>query len=324
MLVNEIKQKQVTALKNGAGYEGQSILTINQLQQVSEMWKDRVIALRQMEYHSDRQKKAKISFPCWVPAGVFKTGSVKDESILKYSNLVAIDVDGVDNPGVDMDTVKKTLFELPYVVMVMKSISGMGVFALILVEDGHFTKDYCQYIERLWKQQYGLVIDTKCYNIGRKRFISWDDEVLIKGDDEDVTPWRLKYVAPVKPVTAPQQIYCPRHAVSDDELDKIFEERVKKMIECGFDIGPHWADWMRLGRCFKPFSNGLTLFNELSSKMSAYNPKTFMRDWNAVRNEFDKNHAIAYITLLLNEKCPGWKAKREIEESLFSADQPPI
>ena len=324
MLVQEIKQKQVTALRSGTSYEGQTVLTINQLQQVSEVWKDRVAAVRRMEYHSDRQKKAKKMFPCWTPAGVFAQGSVKDESIIQHSNLVAIDVDGVDNPGVDMDAVKKTLCELPYVVMVMKGISGMGVFALMLVEDGHYTKEYCQYIERLWKQQYGLSIDTKCYNVGRKRFISWDDDALIKGDDVDITPWRLKYVAPVKPVTPFQQLYCPRHVADDDELDKTFEERVKKMIECGFDIGPHWSDWMRLGRCFKPFPNGLALFNELSSKMSAYNPKTFMKDWNAVRDEFDKNHAIAYVTLLLNERCPGWRLNRRVGDSLFFTEQSPI
>ena len=62
MLVHEIKQKQVTALRSGTSYEGQTVLTINQIQQVSEMWKDQVSALRQMEYHSDRQKKVKKMF----------------------------------------------------------------------------------------------------------------------------------------------------------------------------------------------------------------------------------------------------------------------
>lgn len=49
-----------------------------------------------------------------------------------------------------------------------------------------------------------------------------------------------------------------------------------------------------------------------------------MRDWNAVRDEFDKNHAIAYVTLLLNERCPGWRLNRRVEDSLFFTEQLPI
>lgn len=322
--MKEIKQKRVTALRSGVGYEGQSVLTLNQLQQVSELWKDRIIGLRQMEYHSEQQKKAKVSFPCWTPSGVFKNGSVKDNDIIQYSDLVAIDIDGIDNPNTDMDDVKKVLFDLPYVIMVMKSISGKGLFALVLLEDGHHQKEYCQYIERLWKQQYGIEIDRKCYNVGRKRFISWDNQMLMKGDDVDIIPWKLKYIEPVKEVRVQTPLYCPRNTFSEEELDNTFEERVKRMIDCGFDIGPHWSDWMCLGRCFKPFANGFNLFNELSSKMSAYNSKTFLRDWKRIRNDFDKNHAIAYVTWWLNEKCPGWKNKHESVEFKFTTDQPPV
>lgn len=289
-------------------------------------WKDKIEVLRKLTYHSDEQKALKPKYPCWTPAGIFN-GSPKDENIIQYTNLVAIDIDGIDNEGVDMDDLKNKLFDLPYVVFVSKSISAAGVYALVLLEDGKEQESHCRYIERLWRQKFGVEIDTKCYNIGRKRFISYDDDLLIKDDDVDIIPFKLKYVAPIAPTTPQPKVDCSRYKHIDTDLDKEFEKKVDIMIKHHYDVGEHWADWASLGKAFKPFSNGFELFNKLSQTMSAYKPSTIRRDWERFRSDIQtKDHAIAYITKILNEHCPGWKDDyyQKEELTLFSVDQPPI
>lgn len=323
MKVIDIKRLRCSFYENASGekdFRGPISIAID----LGLRWKDKIDVLRGLTYHSEEQKALKPKYPCWTPAGIFN-GSPKDENIIEYTNLVAIDVDGIDNKGVDMDKLKRELFELPYVVFVSKSISAAGVYALVLLEDGHNQESHCRYIERLWRQEYGVDIDKKCYNIGRKRFISYDEDLLMKDDDVDIIPFKLKYITPIQAPNPTPHIDCSRYKHNDDK-DGEFEKKVGLLIKYGFDIGPHWGDWMSFGRCFKPFEKGLELFNEISSKMSAYDSKTFMRDWNKVKCDFDKDHALAYLTFLLNKDCPGWKTDyyQKEELNLFSADQPPI
>lgn len=331
MKVIDIKQVKCTLLGSASGFRDKKYIQkdvfLSEIMGVCVRSKPAVDFVRQYEYHSPSYDAAKAKLPCWIAGGTFPYKKVGDESILTYTNLIVVDIDKKDNPEIDLNELKSRIFELPYVVWVMNSVSGLGFFVVMLVDDGRYTSEYLNYIDKLWKQEYGVEIDRKCFNVGRKRFISYDDNMLIKDDDVDIIPWKLKMK-----ITAPSQpqtwVDCSRYKHDDADLDKEFEKKVDIMIKYHYDVGMHWADWASLGKAFKPFSNGFEMFDKLSRTMTAYDPKTIKGDWKRFRGSIqDKSHAIAYITKILNSECPGWKDdyyRTTDELPLFNVDQPPV
>lgn len=289
----------------------QSTATVQQIIDLGIKWKGKIDILRAMEYHSKEQFDLKVKYPCWIPQGIFEQGNVKDEGIVEYSNLLAIDIDFIDNPNADtIQKIKQEVFEMKSVIFVMTSITGKGIWALLLVEDGRCTSDYLRYIERLFKSKWNVDIDKKCYNIGRKRFISYDDDILIKADDIDIVPWKLKLLEDKEETKQKSTLFDYKQKyVSNIDEDNEFERKVDLLIELGYDCGPHWSDWVTFGRIFKPFNNGKELFERISQKMSAYNPNKFNKDWDRIDDSYikDKGHANAYITTILNKNYSNWK-----------------
>lgn len=309
-----------TVLGSGTGYiyldsqtkYVQNIGTLKDILELGNKWKEQIDILRALPYHSDKQVELKKQYPCWIPQGIFKQGDVHNTGIDIYSNLLAIDIDKIDNPDADIEKIKKEIFNMPQVVLVMKSISGEGLWVLFLVEDGQFTSDYCRYIEKLFAYKYNAEIDKRCYNIARKRFISYDDDILIKSEDTEIIPWKLKLLEQnVKPKSDTLLFDYKQKYVSNIDEDIDFERKVDLLIELGYDVGPHWKDWATFGRIFKPFNNGKELFERISRNMSAYNSKTFNKDWDRIDSKYimSKSHAVAYITTILNKNYSGWKDK---------------
>ena len=289
----------------------QKTATVRQILDLGNKWRNKIDVLRQLPYHSPEQLKLKDNYPCWMPTGIFADGNVKNEGIVVYSNMLAVDIDFIDNPDVNtIINVKNDIFNMKSVIFVMDSISGKGLYALFLVEDGRFTTEYCKYLEVLFKSKYNVIIDDKCYNIGRKRFLSYDDDILIKADDIDIVPWKLKLIED-KPETVKESTlfdYKQKYTSNVDE-DNEFERKVDLLIQLGYDTGEHWIDWAAFGRIFKPFNNGKELFERISQKMSGYNAKKFDKDWARIDDSYinTKDHAIAYITTILNKNYSNWK-----------------
>lgn len=275
--MKDIKKKQFTILGSISGWlnNGQYIQTQGNLEQIIELGnvinKEQIMCLRNMEYHSPEQKAYKQNFPCWFVGGLFPPLKTNDRDIKKLSNVMAIDVDYCDNPDMNKEWLKQTLFELPYTIMVADSISGKGLYQLILVEDGHFTPQYYEYIKKLYKQKYNINVDGVAKNIGRKRFISYDDKLLIKTDDIDIKPWKLK----LQPEQKVQEI---THRICDYKVQKrptntnidLLDKTIKYLVEHGFSVDDFnttekYAVWYYVGCDFHVLSNGLDYFVKFSN-----------------------------------------------------------
>lgn len=247
-------------------------------------YKEPINILRQMEYHSDEQNEYKKKFPSWFVGGTFPFMNTKDEDIITYSNIVAIDIDKKDNPDIDLDEIRKELFDLWYVFGVLYSISGKGIYALVLVEDGHYTKEYYKYLARLWSQKYGLSIDEKCTNIGRKRFISYEDDIdkWIKPDNNDITPWKLKYIEKEQTQPIQTQLFKPNNN------DTLVSKAIWKLLNNGFSIDDfntkdnQYSVWYYVACDFHHFDDGYNMFVRFSQNSSKYNDniKTIDKKYN--------------------------------------------
>lgn len=282
MKTKEILKKQHTMLYTVSGFtNGQYKQIIESLHhllvEIPDMIKDKILELRSLGYGTSSYKEKKKQYPNWIVSGIYPIKEINDNSTVEWSNIIAIDIDKSDNENIDLEDVRKKIFELPYVFAVLKSISGLGLYALILVEDGKYTKEYYKYITKLWNQKYGLNIDTQCNNISRKRFIGYDEEATkwIKPDDEDIIPWKLKYIEPKEEPKKQSILDLPRTFNDNKELVR---KAIWKLLNKGFSIEnmsvqyPYGA-WYHIACDFHHFDDGLDMFIKFSQNSPKYNDK---------------------------------------------------
>lgn len=274
----DILNKQHTLLYTASGYTNGQYKQITEtlhhlLIEIPDMIKDKIFDLRRLGYGTDAYKEQKKLYPNWIVSGTYPFKQINDNSTVEWSNIIAIDIDKSDNEKIDLEAIRKQIFELPYVFAVLKSISGLGLYALVLVEDGRYTKEYYKYISKLWNQKYGLSIDTQCNNISRKRFIGYDEDALkwIKPDETEITEWKLKYIEP-KEQPKKQSILHSNRA-SDNSL---IRKAIWKLLYRGYSIDNmsvqyHYGTWYHIACDFHHFEDGLEMFIKFSQNSSKYN-----------------------------------------------------
>ena len=299
MIVKDILKKEHTFLYTVSGYtKGNYIqikLPLKQLLiDIPEKIKQNIFKLRSLGYGTNQYDEAKKSFPCWIVSGVYPIKQINDNSTLVWSNIIAIDIDKKDNKDKDLDIIRKTLYDLPYVFAVLKSISGQGLYALVLVEEGQYTKEYYKYISKLWNQQYKLNIDTQCNNISRKRFVGYDEyaDMWIKSDETEIEAWKLKYKERKIEEKKNDFIYASKYS-SDNGL---VTKAIWKLLNNGYSIdnmnttpSTRYGTWYHVACEFHHFNDGLDMFIKFSNNSVAYNDKQtdIVKKYNNAKIESD-------------------------------------
>ena len=326
----DILRTQVTVIKTANGYENNiwgkgnpigSIVPLKYvLYELQDICKNQVDYVRSLEYHSDEQKQAKNIVPRYYISGVFdlneyKIGRFPIHDYPKIgSNLMTIDIDGKDNPDIDIWKIREEIFKLPYVFSCIKSISNKGYYCIIPIEDTHYTKEYYNYIIKLWKNKFGINIDNNASSLIRARILSYDDELdkWIKKDNVQV--WNLKYVEKPKEEVIVEQKIFPKYKETIDGLDWTFitHKAMELLINDGYYVKGYNA-WYHLGCEVANFEDGQQLFLKLS-KNGSYNDsidvimKKFkscspsginnelIQKWcGMARNKYGKNWFLKYI-----------------------------
>ncbi len=143
----------------------------------------------------------KLRLPAAIVSGIADGSS---EGAMKERNgVICIDIDGSDNPAVyDWQAVKAVISQSKFVAYCGLSVTGLGVFLLVPVDDpnnheGHFDalKDDLEHTKFVLHQAgeqeptilHGLKVDAAPRNICAKRFVSYDAEPYINADAEVYT-----------------------------------------------------------------------------------------------------------------------------------------
>lgn len=190
-------EKPVTVLASANGYnaKGEYVQRDIPLKSVLNMgceWKDAIERLRGMT-DEEEQKRLKLKFPCWIAGGTFPFKELADDKIVSYTNLMVVDIDKKDNPNVDFEIIKRYMFDLACTLFVSKSIRGNGLYVVVAIDDGAYTKEYYSAFADYLEHHYDVKVDRACKNVARKRFISYDDEMLIKDDDVEIVPLKARF-----------------------------------------------------------------------------------------------------------------------------------
>ena len=97
----------------------------------------------------------------------------KVEGLRKHSNLIAIDIDNLDDP----QSTKAIIGADPYIYASFISISGQGL-CLVIKIDGTRHLDAFNAIAAYLYNEYQLIVDQSGKDISRARFVSYDPFII--------------------------------------------------------------------------------------------------------------------------------------------------
>jgi len=186
-----------------------------------------------------------------------------------HTGFIGIDVDGDDNPGLDMATLKDDMREVPEIAYVGKSVSGDGLWMLIQIPksiDSH--KTYFKAI-RDYFTSIGVTIDAKCSNVNRLRFYAYDGDSYINAM---ARPWALPAGYGEQPC---KEYHGPRLALNMTELDRRLSELICTIDEDPVDMTEDYRDWLRFAIALAGNygEGGRAYFHEISKYHQNYDPQ---------------------------------------------------
>ena len=211
-----------------------------------------------------------------VPAATLSCICGENKSIIKETTgLITLDIDGKENPKLydlfERNRLKTEISKLPYVAVVSESCRGNGLYVIIPIEytdDERFIQHYYA-LEDDFKNLFSVELDKQCKNINRLRYASVDDNICIKGINEEIEIYSAllnnKISLDNYVYKTPEQSRTKRYnSFIDDDL--FVYNVINNLIETGNyqsnDYGSWWKDACRLSTLGQ---TGEELFVKLSS-----------------------------------------------------------
>jgi hypothetical protein len=200
-----------------------------------------IVKLRNQD-GADQQSKllTKQTIQCYTPSANFICKKRGQEQRVHLNPILQQDIDNLN--GHDIDEVREELSGLPFVCFVGKSVSGNGLYALILIEEPERLRDYAEHLFKVF-QYYGLPIDTtKGRNYTDLRFVSYDSKMFIRDYPK---PLKIKrFNAPkITPSISPKQEFTSnsgllRWAVNEIENAQV-GQRFETVRRVAYGMGGH-------------------------------------------------------------------------------------
>lgn len=217
----------------------------------SGRWQDIALEVRNAPTKEIKDLKKKTA-PMVTVSGSF--AARKDDSIRKHSNLIAIDIDNLD----DAVATKNRIGADPYVLAAFVSISGKGL-CLIIKIDGTRHLDAFNAIAAYLYNEYQLIVDQSGKNVSRARFVSYDPALI-----HNTNAATFKKYLPKKKEYKQQKVVV---------IKTDFDSMIAQMDQKGLNLCEDYSDWIRI--CYGLVSEfgeqGREHFHTLSATSSKYN-----------------------------------------------------
>lgn len=213
----------------------------------------------------DKYADAKGKLPAVTFCGTFTKGH-KAEECEHYNNLLVIDIDKLDEPG--MIYTEECLKKDPYIAAYWQSPSGHGYKGLVHLSYDESFKDIPLNITHKTAFQqmfayllstYGIALDRSGSDVSRLCYMSSDEDAVIK---EEAMAFKVKYdemtnnakhnvtIAGKVRAIAPKdwnEIYCKATGYKDNIYNRNLVVYVlKKLTKRHLSITETWEDWVKV------------------------------------------------------------------------------
>jgi len=261
MKVQDIINQQVNVFKCGTNSSRPYYTStlIDFLYTTTERSRAKIDYLRKLNKQDEKAAKKYKSenlLACTV-CGTFKGRRVVG-CIDKKTGIIAIDIDLSRNPQLDVKKAKRDVMRLPSVFLSQLSCRGEGIYCLVYYNSEH----YIGYVFNALRDDFkkiGYNIDPDCSDITRLRYVSYDDNILVKqGDIPCYENWK--------------DDVAERYEIEDEW--QMTKQDVKDIVVCVFIMcdylnytSDEYYDWLLDGFRLATLPNkevGLMLFKKIS------------------------------------------------------------
>lgn len=187
---------------------------------------DTIIDLRKLDpndaEYDIKKRKLKSTMQGYTPAATLTTRGLTEEEkkagikiedkVITRTGIVPIDFDDLEQ--YDINEVKQAIGALPFVGYCGLSVSGRGLFALVLTAEPDRQREYAEHLFEVFNH-YGIPPDTtKGRNVNDLRYVSYDSNPVINDNPEPLRIKRFKTKPAPHPVRQ-QKVY------QSDEMKKM-------------------------------------------------------------------------------------------------------
>lgn len=200
----------------------------------------------------------------------------------RHTGVIAVDIDGADNPGVtEWPTLRTALGELPYCYLSALSAGGRGVFLLLAVDPDQPQAMIWEALKRYFAESLKITIDKNCGNLNRLRLLSYDPGAIVRNPTT-----RFKAVQRIAPVemgklstkgNKPRNRHAYAAHNGNDDNDRI-RAAVEVWSRRGIALNDY-ADWLKAAAALQSLPDGAELFHVVSRNSPKYEPTDTARKY---------------------------------------------
>jgi len=194
---------------------------------INGKWQDEVIA-----YRTGKTTKQKVH--AVTASGLFL--GRKDSELQEHSGLLVIDVDAKDQT-IPPSEIRERLKEIPEVFAIHSSLGGEGLAVYFRINKAKHFESF-EAISKMLVNDYGIVPDMHCSNIGRLRFVSYDPECHL---NYGANAWN--YIEPKEQRTSTGEQNYSWVIYSENDINYILSQIKERQL----NIAPDYYSWLRIG-----------------------------------------------------------------------------
>lgn len=205
---------------------------------------DTIIELRKLDPSSAgydaKKRELKNTLQGYTPAGLMTER--KKEAVISRTGIISIDFDELEQ--FDISEAKRAIGALPFVCYCGLSVSGRGLFALVLIAEPEKQREYAEHLFEVFNY-YGIPPDTtKGRNVNDLRYVSYDSTPVYR-DYNDPAPEPLR-IKRFKPQQAPKpanqvKVYQSDEMKKTKAVNNAVSNIAHAQVGQRWGIVQHWA-----------------------------------------------------------------------------------
>jgi hypothetical protein len=160
---------------------------------IANKFDEELKALSKTKEYIDAKKAlsiAKNKLKCFTISGVFRDNERGLQGLITetFTQIMQVDIDWKENQFVDMKELRNQLITLPYVLSVFTSPSGNGLKCFVKHDQPKENHEKAfLYIEKIFADNFDVVIDKQCKDISRVCFVSYDENIYVNENATSLT-----------------------------------------------------------------------------------------------------------------------------------------